>query len=520
MWWYVRLLIGLVGLTSGGLLFMNEEWRRFAEALIVMLISLSALFLLQTILRRILAPRRFVLFDLVILLVGILGAALSVFLPTITIFDGWIVFSIGALLALVYDIIRPRFRRIALAFLVVFVIGFFVSGLFALTRRISRYVYTAVQAGRQTGISQGGVSQPLADLAMISVTGVHTLSWNENQKKYDILTEELGTKETEDEFYVYRRIFADSDSLYVVYDDIIERRPRNGSSVIQWKRPNAQSGLDLTNSRRIGAVEFRNGFMYVSANGKLYILNSSLRALGEIDLKIADGSALTKNAHDILLSDNVALLLDNLAEPFYVFTVDVQNPEQPLVRNRRGGFTINGHLKAQWLDGLNNWNIVLTDQTGYGGTAFEERVAVLPKDEYTTRLSPEQFTTWQKEHPLPKGSVIGGRETITLGVGGQKEYGYSLLRDSNRSDGYFLVHDRETRNVLVTKIGSNFQLLNPVSLDRFEQVHTSSFLFARDVLYIALQNKLYVVTIGGNELTLVHSQEFPTNISDLAILEE
>ncbi len=521
VWWFVRLLIGLMGLIGGGLLYLNEDWRTFGGASIIILIGLSMLFLFYTVLRRFLSSCRFILLDLVVFIVCVLGAAVSVFRPISTLFDSWFVFGIAALLALVYDLVRPHFRRSALALLVVLVIIFLISIPFGSTKRISRSVYSLVQAEQQEKVTQGTASQPLADLAMISVTGVHTLLWNEEQKTYEVTTDEIETKKTEDQFYEYRRLFADVDSLYIVYDDTIEKRPRKGGEVIQWKRPIVGTGLDLTYSHRIGAVEFHNGLMYVSANGKLYVLNNSLRTLGEVELEIGDGkSSFTKNAHDILFVDDYALLLDNVVQPIYIFTVDIQSSEQPRVVNRRGGSTINGHLKAQWLDDFNNWNIVLTDQTGYGGTASEERVLELSKAEYTTRLNPEQFTPWGKEHPLPRGAVIGGHGTFALASDEREEYGYSILKDLNRADDYFLVHDRKTRNVLVTKIDSSSQLLNPISLDRFEEVRASSFLSVSDVLYITIQNKLYVVNVGGSEPILVHSQTLSTNIQDIQTLNE
>lgn len=512
--WWLRLFIGLAGLVVGTALVVSETWFRIFGSVIITLIVLSAFILLRTILRRFFVSHSFVLFDLVMFGVGLLGVAISVFLPTTALYDTWIIFSIVALFVLGHDLMRSHFRRSALALFVILILALIISGFFDLTKSISRPLYTAVHGVRQTHIAQGTVNEPLSDFAMISVTGVHRLSWNNEQKSYKVTTEALETPMTEEQFYAYRRMFSSDNALYVVFDDIIEKRSRAGSEVLQWKRP-AKWGVDLTYSHSIGSVTFHNGVMYVSANGKFYVLNSDLHVLGEVDLNI--GGSSTKNAHDILVTDDHAFLLDNFLEPVYIFTVDVRDPAQPRVMNRHGGFGLRTHLEEQWLDSRGNWTIVATE-TEYGGSSSEDRVMILPKDTYTMNLPASQFATWEKEYPIAKGSAIGGHKTSILGP--NEQYGYSILRDDNHADGYFLVHDRKTQNVLLSKLDNDFQPIDPVTLGRFERVLVSSLLRAGDMLYITVNDQLYAVDVRGSLPVLLHSQVLQALMHDLVLLPE
>ena len=107
--------------------------------------------------------------------------------------------------------------------------------------------------------------------------------------------------------------------------------------------------------------------LLVSAEGKLIVLSKKWRRLAELPLVVDDERGTTKNAHDMLVHESIAYLLDDMRRPSFVFRVDVSVPASPRVLQRFDMSDVNARLTAQWVDpAKGNWAIVQSQgiQTG------------------------------------------------------------------------------------------------------------------------------------------------------------
>ena len=111
--------------------------------------------------------------------------------------------------------------------------------------------------------------------------------------------------------------------------------------------------------QEIGAMITANNRVWLCTEGKFIVLDNNLDLVAEIDLNLHGFTGNIKNAHDIIIHENTAYLLDNVVQPTYVLTIDITNPYQPQILNTLGLIGVNHHLKHQWLNpALKQWHIV------------------------------------------------------------------------------------------------------------------------------------------------------------------
>ncbi|MFH1453312.1 MAG: hypothetical protein ABIH00_04955 [Armatimonadota bacterium] len=101
--------------------------------------------------------------------------------------------------------------------------------------------------------------------------------------------------------------------------------------------------------------------VFVSADASFIAMDKDLKELSRINIE--------KNAHDILIYNDTAYLLDNIIIPMYVLRVDIKDPSKVYILDKTRISGINAHLDAQWLvpeSGL--WMILesYAHQGGYG----------------------------------------------------------------------------------------------------------------------------------------------------------
>lgn len=107
--------------------------------------------------------------------------------------------------------------------------------------------------------------------------------------------------------------------------------------------------------------------IYCCSNSSLYSISPDLEILDSIYLNTSDWIG-GKDAHDIIIHDGSAYLLDNELYPIYVFKINISNPNEIIMDL---GFEITGinqHLRSQWIDPENNRWFILQHECHQGGT--------------------------------------------------------------------------------------------------------------------------------------------------------
>jgi len=105
-----------------------------------------------------------------------------------------------------------------------------------------------------------------------------------------------------------------------------------------------------------GSLAASDKNIFVSANGSFIIIDKDLKRINGFQLDTYWGG--TKNAHDILVHNGTAYLLDNVQFPIWIFRVNIENPKHIKIQKIEVWGT-NQHLDGHWLNPeLNQWLII------------------------------------------------------------------------------------------------------------------------------------------------------------------
>lgn len=145
----------------------------------------------------------------------------------------------------------------------------------------------------------------------------------------------------------------------------------------------------------VGALHAHGGVLFASGDRLVALDADDLRLLGEVELPLKESYA-GKVAHDVLVHEGVAFLLDDVVVPLYVLRVDVRDADGMRVLDRQE--VMGGHLPGHWLEPARGRWMILESWGGMGGgyTALH----VLPMDGGPPRgealtLSRSSFTPGQ-----------------------------------------------------------------------------------------------------------------------------
>ncbi|NEP86334.1 MAG: hypothetical protein F6K18_05585 [Okeania sp. SIO2C2] len=223
------------------------------------------------------------------------------------------------------------------------------------------------------------LSYSLPDLLVESGTQLTQFTYNSQTQKYEsqavVNLEETPFPPSSWE------LVASSDSIIVGKN--IERRPnqeqtdRPQSKVIKLS-PSLEK-LKVYECADVAAMATDGNHIFVCTGGKLVALSQDLETLDEVDLELEGwGWRKKKNAHDILIHQSIAYLLDNVVEPTYILRVDISNPSNLQIISTFDITGINHHLRKQWINpDLNQWCILPYYGT-QGGSG--ENIIILPLD--------------------------------------------------------------------------------------------------------------------------------------------
>ena len=115
---------------------------------------------------------------------------------------------------------------------------------------------------------------------------------------------------------------------------------------------------------RVGALHAGPDGRLYAASDRLVVFAPDLRPLGEVALPLKD-TWDGKVAHDALVHDGTAYLLDDVVVPLYVLRVDVRDPSHPRVLERQQ--ISGGQLPGHWLEPATGRWMILQSWGGRGG---------------------------------------------------------------------------------------------------------------------------------------------------------
>lgn len=149
----------------------------------------------------------------------------------------------------------------------------------------------------------------------------------------------------------------------------LAQREEAGESISEEERQRY-----LTNAQKdgegllsIGAISTNGKNIFVAAEGSLIVFNHSLEELSRVNLDMAYS---VKNAHNILVYENIVYLLDNIFHPIYIFKVNISDINNIEITEKHdlGLLFYYRHLSEQWLNPtLNQWLILGNHQGPTGG---------------------------------------------------------------------------------------------------------------------------------------------------------
>lgn len=135
---------------------------------------------------------------------------------------------------------------------------------------------------------------------------------------------------------------------------------------------------------KIGAIKTAYPFIYLAADGSFMVLDEKLKRLSKINFKFPDFYPGMKNAHHIIIHDEIAYLLDNIIEPLFIFKVSVDNPRKIKLLFEYEYYDINAKLISQWLEHENEaWAILQSAfyRTDFGMEASQGITLFMPGHE-------------------------------------------------------------------------------------------------------------------------------------------
>lgn len=168
-----------------------------------------------------------------------------------------------------------------------------------------------------------------------------------------------------------------------------QKRDKSPSKLIKLSRSLEQ--LKVYKCADVAAMATDGNYIFVCTEGKLVALNQDLEKLNEVDLEIQYQvlrEKKKKNAHDILIHQSIAYLLDNIVEPTYILRVDISNPNNLQILSTFEIIGTNHHLRKQWINPeLNQWCILQYYAT-QGGAG--QNIIILPLDLDTGSIDIDQ----------------------------------------------------------------------------------------------------------------------------------
>ena len=299
------------------------------------------------------------------------------------------------------------------------------------------------------------LSYSLPDLLVESGTQLIQFTYNSQTQKYEsqavVNLEETPSSPSSWE------LVALSDSIIVGknIDSRLnqEQTDRPQSKVIKLS-PSLEK-LKVYECADLAAIATDGNHIFVCTGGKLVTLNQDLETLDELDLKLEGwGWRKKKNAHDILIHQSIAYLLDNVVEPTYILRVDISHPNNLQILSTLEITGVNHHLRTQWINpDLNQWCILQYYGTQAGSG---ENIIILPLDveSGSVDIGQSQFPLdstslneraisllrpWFRQNSDP---ILGYQSISYCSFGGSEKLGFELIAVTSLPPVWGLIYER------------------------------------------------------------------------------
>ncbi len=175
--------------------------------------------------------------------------------------------------------------------------------------------------------------------------------------------------------YIFIALNKDKKSLVVRLDAPTSRLPQ---------RPIANS---LSKSfGRLGAIGTDGEHLLIAAEGSLILLERNLEILDRVQLITHNlfGSE-NKNAHDILVHQNVFYLLENIVSTTFIFQVTIDTDKKLQITRSWEIQDVYPHLDRQWLNPeLGQWIVI---QSSFGQGNYRQKAHIFPLAQGIKRLA-------------------------------------------------------------------------------------------------------------------------------------
>ena len=249
----------------------------------------------------------------------------------------------------------------------------------------------------------------------------------------------------------------------------------------------------------IAAVASYGGYLYVCAEGAFFVLDKNLEQVRKLDL----GIGRTKDAHDIIIHNNIAYLLDNIMYPVYILKVDISQPTRPRILDKTKIEGVNQHLTNHWLDLDNNqWAIVQVQGTMSGSS---HNVFFYPSDKNSHRL----IGTQNISRSVPLG-MRGASEPDTVSDSSTNQENFSIYSVTEKSPVWATVNMSRTLAEVIHEPGK-ISLGEKISLKENTNINVDfrSFVKKRNGFVYAVHgegNDLMVVDINNENFEIIIEQ--------------
>ena len=277
------------------------------------------------------------------------------------------------------------------------------------------------------------------------------------------------------------------DNFIVNHDGGLVLLDRNLSMInkIQMKRP-----LDIGVSGE---------FIYACSNNSLYGISSDLQITDRIHLNTSEWMG-GKDAHDILIHEGSAYLLDNVIEPIYVFKMNISDPYN---LSMDLGFEISGvnqHLRSQWIDPDSGQWFILQHSCSQAGT-YEYIRCYSCKDGSLLWVKETFYEFWMYDRP---------EEGFYINAVTESSPGWMLT--SSNDDHHLRSYENADTQIKMTK---ELDLSSDFSGHIFPH---GSIEERGNLLFISIYDQLVVVDVERDPV-IVLSQTIKEPIVDVCVIE-
>lgn len=144
----------------------------------------------------------------------------------------------------------------------------------------------------------------------------------------------------------------------------LDSLPQPGQEVI--------TSTHIRTFQSLGAIATDSRFLWVGAEGALLLLDQNLETLDQVSLEGSWSFIPGKNAHDILVHQGTAYVLDNIVSPILLFQAKVNRAQKLELTRTLELQGISIHLEQQWLNPqLNHWVVLESGSGGLAGLSWQ-----------------------------------------------------------------------------------------------------------------------------------------------------